>query len=229
MHSLPLETYLVGTVASEVPQSWPDETLKAQAIAARTYAVWQTSRREGKNYDVKSSVMDQVYKGVKNEHSKAVKAVNDTKGQILSYNKKPVQAYFHSNCGGKTENAKDVWGMSLNYLPSSSCTYGKSDPKYYWTYSISKKSLNEALSKILPGPITKIKIIKKTSSKRAKTLEIFNKKQSKKISGEVLRGLLGYSSLRSTLIDSIRFGFSEVTFKGKGYGHGVGMCQWGAA
>ncbi len=228
IHAIPLETYVVGIVSSEVPHSWPLEALKAQAIAARTYAIWQKFRRLDKSYHMESSVLDQVYGGAQKEHSLAEQAAQQTKGQVLTYDNKPIQAYFHATCGGQTESAQEAWGSNLPYLPGSKCGYCKTARQYHWTYSISKKNLRRALKSVFSDDISHIKIIQHTKSDRAKLMEISHRKQKKQISATSFRELLGYNNIRSTLIDKISFGWLDVTFTGRGHGHGVGMCQWGA-
>ncbi len=227
IHTLPLETYVIGIVSSEVPHSWPLEALKAQAIAARTYAVWQKFRRLDKNYHMESSVLDQVYGGAQREHTLAEQAVQQTKGQILTYDNKPIEAYFHATCGGQTESAQEAWGKNLAYLPGSKCGYCKTAKQYHWTYSLTKKNLRNSLKSVFPGEISHVKIIQTSKTGRAKLIEISHKKQKKQISATSFRELLGYNNIRSTLIDKISFGWLEVSFTGRGHGHGVGMCQWG--
>jgi stage II sporulation protein D len=228
IHALPLETYVIGIVSSEVPHSWPLEALKAQAIAARTYAVWQKFRRLDKNYHMESSVLDQVYGGAQREHSLAEQAVRQTQGQILTYDGKPIEAYFHATCGGKTESAQEAWGKNLPYLPGSKCGYCKTAKQYHWTYNISKKNLRSALKSVFPGEISHLKIMQSTKSDRAQMIEISNRKKKGEISATSFRALLGYNNIRSTLIDKISFSWLGVSFSGRGHGHGVGMCQWGA-
>jgi stage II sporulation protein D len=228
VHPLPLETYVVGIVSSEVGSSWPLEALKAQAIAARTYAVFQKFRRLDKNYHMESSVLDQVYGGSQKEHALADKAAQETYGQVLTYEGKPTQAYFHANCGGHTESAQEAWGNSLPYLPGSTCGYCNTAAKYKWNYSLSRSELNRALKSAFGSDVSGLRVSSKTNTGRAKSIEVKGKHSSKTISAATFREALGYNSIRSTLIDDISFGSREVSFSGRGHGHGVGMCQWGA-
>ncbi len=228
VHLLPIETYVAGIVASETPKGWGLEALKAQAITSRTYAVWQKYRRLTGDYHMESTTIDQVYRGIDAEHSLAVKATEDTNGQVLTYAGRPIQAYFHAACGGHTESAEDIWGTALPYLPGAKCGFCKGSRSYKWEYRINRLSLNSALKSVSPGSVKAIRAGQKTEGGRLKTVEILGKKGKKVISGDMLRKLLGYNNLRSTLITDISIGPLFATFSGRGHGHGVGLCQWGA-
>lgn len=220
IHPVPLETYVVGIISSEVPKSWPLEVLRAQAIAARTYAVWQKFRRLDRPYHMESSVLDQVYGGVQREHSLAEQAVQSTYGEVLTYEAKPIQAYFHSTCGGHTEDAKESMGVSFPYLKGVKCGYCSNAATAKWEYHMTREQL---------GKITDISIVDKTEMGRAKTMKILSRGGHKEvISGTTFRERLGYFNLRSTWLDSIKVGKHGATFKGRGFGHGSGMCQFGA-
>lgn len=228
VHPLALETYVTGIVSSELPHRWPFEALKVQAVAARTYAVWQKYRRLDLPYHMESTVLDQVYHGAQREHEDARRAVAETHGQLLVYGRRPVQAYFHSACGGRTESAEEGWGTELAYLPGSPCGFCENASRYRWTARLPKRKVEEALHRLAPGPVTSIRVVGKTRSGRAKHIEIKGKTGATRISGAEFRRLCGYTQLWSTWLDELSFGGDGLQVRGRGAGHGVGMCQWGA-
>ncbi|MBL4818913.1 MAG: SpoIID/LytB domain-containing protein [Deltaproteobacteria bacterium] len=219
-HQLPLESYIEGVVASELPKSWGLEVLKAQAIAARTYAIWQKSHKEL----LDSSVMDQVYHGVQREHELAKRAVKETAGQILTYRAKPAHTFFHAACGGHTASSEEVFGGNEPYLKGVKCPYCHTSPAYRWKYEISRKDLDKKLG----ANVSKIKSIGETNSGRVKNFRVLSDAKPKEMKSAELRRILGYSNFRSTLLTKKNFGWGSVEFGGRGFGHGVGMCQWGA-
>lgn len=227
IHPLPLETYVAGIVASEVSPSWPMESLKAQAIAARTYAVWQKYRRVDQSYHLTASVLDQVYDGVGKEHVRAKQAAEETYGLVITYQNKLAQSYFHASCGGQTESALDGWGFDLPYLPGSKCILCQ-HAKAVWEYKTSTASLSRNLSSLGVGDIRRIQIGGRTKSGRARDFVVTTKHGTKRIVATDFRKLVGYNQLKSTLIERIDMDGNNVRFIGRGRGHGVGMCQEGA-
>ena len=127
---IPLESYLQGVVAGEMPFSWPAEALKAQAVAARSYAI--ASLLKGKPYDLYSDVRSQAYLGVGGEKPSTTKAVTDTAGQVVLYGGKVATTYYFSSSGGKTANAADVFGFSVPYLVSRPDPWDKASPYFRW-------------------------------------------------------------------------------------------------
>jgi len=228
VHPLPLETYVLGVVSSELPRSWPLEALKAQAIAARTYAIWQKYRRLELPYHMQSTVLDQVYHGAQREHPDAQKAVAQTYGQVLTFKRRPAQAYFHAACGDVTESAKEGWGNALPYLPGSRCGYCKKANRYNWKATFTRKELNQKMRKVLGEDVTTVRVLSRTKSGRIKNIRIAGKRKKKTLKGADFRRLLGYTAMWSTKALSVKLTSSGLHVKGKGAGHGVGMCQWGA-
>ncbi|HET9723190.1 MAG TPA: SpoIID/LytB domain-containing protein [Actinomycetota bacterium] len=127
---LPLESYLQGVVAGEMPFGWPEEALKAQAVAARSYAI--ASLLKGKPYDLYSDVRSQVYLGVGGEKPSTTKAVTDTAGQVVLYGGKVATTYYFSSSGGKTASAADVFGFGVPYLVSRPDPWDKASPYNHW-------------------------------------------------------------------------------------------------
>lgn len=217
-----LEDYVKGVVASEVGIDWPKEALKAQAVLARTYALAHIIRNRNKSfYDVTSSVFHQVYKGEETKED-VEKAVNETKGQILTYNGEPIMAFYHACSVGQTEDPKEVFGREYPYLKPVEVPSTPS-PYTLWEKKISFEALVKALSM---ENINNVNILNYTSTGRVKELEFTNGKNKKVIKTTELRRLLQWTALPSTMINSIKIEEDGVVFEGYGFGHGVGMCQW---
>ncbi len=217
-----LEDYVKGVVASEVGVHWPKEALKTQAVLARTYALAHIIRNRNKIfYDVTSSVFHQVYKG--DETTEEVEnAVNETKGQILTYNGEPIMAFYHACSVGQTEDPKEVFGKEYPYLKPIEVPYTPS-PYTLWEKKIPFEILAKALSM---NKITNVRILNYTSTGRVKEIEFENGGNKKVIKATELRRLLQWTALPSTKINSIKIEEDGVVFEGCGFGHGVGMCQW---
>ncbi len=230
VNELPMEVYLVGLINAEAHSTWPVESLKAQAVAARTYALYRAHKSDSRAFDVRATVADQVYHGSSLEDRASYKAVNSTRGEILLYKGKPIEAFYHSTCGGKTASAKEVWGVDLPYLKSVECKWCVESPRYFWKYSASGGHIGEALKTCghNVGKVKKIKIIGKTDSLRNRTLKIKGSKKTVKIKASLLRKSVGYTKIFSTRFEVFEPEEGMFLFLGRGSGHGVGMCQWGA-
>lgn len=225
INRLPMEEYLYGVINNEVSSAWPIESVKAQAVAARSYAFFKLNQAVGKSFSLQSTVMDQVYRGRATEDARARQAVDETKGEILFYDHIPAQAFFHSNCGGHTESAKNVWGGDYSYLKGVEDNYCTDAPNYFWIYQLSYGNILSILTEagISVRRTNKISIIDRSKSGRVKAIKI----GGSTLSGEELRKVLGYSKLKSANF-TISANSNQITFSGSGFGHGVGMCQWGA-
>jgi stage II sporulation protein D len=220
IQTLPLESYIAGVISSELPSSWPLEVLKAQAIAARTYALWQKSQKD----HLESTVMDQVYHGADKIHPLAKQAVAETAGQVLTYDAKLAHTYFHAACGGHTASATEAFGSSEPYLQGVACSYCQNAPTYRWNYKLSRNDLNKKLG----AKISELKPEGETDSGRVKSFKFKSKPQLKDMKATDVRKALGYNTFRSTLVTKSSLGWTGAEFAGRGHGHGVGMCQWGA-
>lgn len=223
INEVPVEEYVKSVVGAEVGKDWAIEALKAQAVISRTYALYQQiNPNKRSNYDLTSSVLHQVYKGGAVDR-KVSDAVKNTKGEVLVYDGKIIEAFYHSTCGGKTEKAEEVFSHSYPYLKSveSSC---KLSPYRLWKRRISLSEIEKALN--ISG-IEEIKIGSLTSTKRVKTLDITLAGGSRSVRATELRRLLGWKRLPSTNFN-LTHDNDSIIFQGKGYGHGVGLCQWSA-
>lgn len=222
-----LEDYIRGILYHEASHYWPMEVLKAQAIACRSYAVYQMNMNQANDYDVTSDIYSQVYGGKTSERYRTNMAVDKTRGIILTYNNKPLPAFFHATCGGHTQDAFLVWGIDSAALKGLPCGFCKKSPHYNWHCELPAKEIKGKLNKT--G--YKIKDIKdmlvagRDDSGRITDLEITGYEE--KIPANKLRSILGPNIIRSTNF-TVRVEGADAVFEGLGWGHGVGMCQWGA-
>lgn len=222
INELPIEDYIMDVVAVEVRPDWEMDALKAQAVISRTYALYQKKKNGNSIYHIASSVIDQVYKG-NNPDQRVSEAVEETKGEVLTFDNKPIEAFYHSTCGGKTEDPEVVFGKSYPYLKpvESPCDLS---PYAKWERNIQLSEIEEALT--ISG-IKALSIKSYTSTERVKEVDITTDSGHTTISAVDLRKALGWKNLPSTNFHLSRVG-DALVFKGEGYGHGVGLCQWGA-
>jgi stage II sporulation protein D len=229
VNELPLEEYLVGLINCEVSSSWPIEAVKAQAVIARTYALYRKKIRKHEPYHLESSVLDQVYDGCLIEDSRAKRAVSETAGEVLTYNGAIIQAFYHSNCGGKTEASKNVWGVSLPYLKGVTCEYCLGNPSSSWEQKLELKDIEEKLraAGFKVSGVTDIRPGVRNNRGRLKNVVVVSARGDVTLAGDQFRKVLGYSVIKSTNF-TVKISGDNVIFNGTGYGHGVGLCQWGA-
>jgi len=230
VNQLPLEEYLVGLINCEISSAWPINAVKAQAIIARTYAVNRKIARTGSPYHMESSVIDQVYEGCLIEDSRSRRAVTETEGVVLTFGGTIIQAFYHSSCGGHTEASENAWGHPLPYLKGVDCQYCLASPaSTFWEYKLSLKEIEDRLRSAgynISGLID-IKPGVSNSRGRLKQVELLALKGSSAISGEQFRKAVGYGVIKSTRF-TLKNVKNEISFSGRGNGHGVGLCQWGA-
>ena len=253
INSVPLEEYLYGVVPQEVVPSWPAAALEAQAVAARTYALHTMEQNKGKLYDVSNSTDHQVYSGVSGEYQATTNAVNKTKGVVMLYNQRPINALFHSDGGGYTEDSVNVWGNDIPYLKGVK-DFSTGTSTSNWIVTTSRQALESKLNAASKG-VGKLKSIQLTPlgkpgqqtsdrgvSGRIKSATFIGTSGKTTVDGDSLRSILG---LKSTLFDfyvnhnpakgtgkayhNFTGNNDTVYIKGHGWGHGLGMSQWGAA
>lgn len=225
-----LEDYLRSVVAAEMPKAWPVEALKAQAVAARTYALFRRQEMNENYFDVETTVMDQVYGGVANEDPHTDEAVHGTAGMILMYQNQIARTFFHANCGDRTEDGSEVFRkVNTPYLKSVMCAYGKKSPYYTWQHSVRIHDVEAALSRagLHRGKIESIVAQTFTKTGRVKTIALRTGRNVTMVNAVDFRLALGPANLRSTRFTIAKQG-TLMLFKGIGFGHGVGLCQWGA-
>jgi stage II sporulation protein D len=187
-----------------------------------------------RSYDVSSDVFSQVYGGQTSESTATNKAVDDTCGQVLVDRQGvPVEAFFHSSCGGQTENPRYVW-KGINdppaYLAGVKDAYCQDDPYLNWHVQLNASLIRRRLRRVgvWLGDIQKINLAKISPSGRAWAIEVISNKGKALIPGNRFRMAVGPEVLRSTLVTKVQKVGRAFRFEGHGWGHGVGFCQWGA-
>lgn len=263
VNELPMEQYLYGIIAREISPEWAREAVKAQAVAARTYALYSLNKHDKEGYDVCAGTDCQVYGGRNAESTSGNAAVDATRGEVMLYNNRPIAAYFHSSSGGYTESSDNVWGGNSPYIKGV-VDFDQDSPYYSWDKQVSSSALEAKLKKAgysvgrlnaielsplsAKRPLPERKWADRAPSGRVKSLTLIGESGRKEISGNQLRSILG---LNSTLFDITIVGArannktdtaaatgnmrqltpgteQTVVFNGYGWGHGLGMSQWGA-
>ncbi len=229
INEIGLEEYLVGLINCEISSRWPMEAVKAQAVIARSYALFQKEARKNSPYHLESTVLDQVYNGCDLEDGRAAAAVAATRNEVLIYDGKVAQAFFHSSCGGHTEASENVWGLKIPYLRGVECKSCAESPSSRWEVGLAYGKVESLLRSggYQVRGVRAIRPVNRYQSGRIADLEVLSDQGSTFISAGVFRKLAGYSVIRST---DFEVGESDdgFDFRGNGYGHGVGLCQWGA-
>ncbi len=279
---VPLEEYLKGVVPSEIPASWHIESLKAQAVAARTYAVANTLDSTPYGYHVVDNQNSQVYNGLDREYSSTNKAVEETKNELIYYNNNLITAFYHSTSGGKTADSGNVWSYTLPYLKSKEDNFSNISPHTDWNISYTTEELIDIFKgEFNTEEIYDMDVIEVSNDERVIETSIKTDKGEINLIKEEVRAVLGYSKLKSTWfsieknnqlsivtkednyktnlaensklsykdnkIENTVIGYNEnemilnanenfgaksspdtFTLIGKGWGHGIGMSQYGA-
>jgi stage II sporulation protein D len=224
-----LEEYVKGVVPAEVNSSWHPEMLKAQAVAARTYALYQQMLSASREYDVVATVQDQVYKGKNGIDAAVLRAVDETRGLVLTYQNAPIYAAFSSTAAGLTEDSMNVWSKEYPYLKGVECPFDLESPFYHWTASFRLDKLEQSLRQqgFAVGAIASMEPLSFSRGGRVAKLRVVHSEGELILRGEDLRKAVGYSIVPSTqfTIDSVG---RDIVLSGYGAGHAVGMCQWGA-
>jgi len=229
VNELPLEEYLVGLINCEISSAWPIEAVKAQAVIARTYALNRKQSRNTSFYHLESSVIDQVYDGCEIEDSRARRGVSDTAGEVLAYQGAVIQAFYHSNCGGRTEASEHVWGKRLPYLGGVECRYCLASPSSAWDLKVALSELEERLKAAghKVSGVTDIRPGTRNSRGRLNHVVVVSSRGNLALTGDQFRKAIGYGVIKSTNF-TVKVENNEAGFAGLGNGHGVGLCQWGA-
>ncbi len=229
INNIEFEDYIKGVLYHEASHYWPTEALKAQAIACRSYAVARVKENSSRDFDATADTYSQVYGGKTSERFRTSKAVEDTKGEVLTYQGQVLPAYFHATCAGHTEDASNLWNIDMLPLKGVACDFCKDSPHFNWHYVFSKKEIIEQLSsagyKI--KQIKDIKIASRNNSGRIASLVISSNGDEVKVLAKDFRNILGSNIIRSTNFQ-VKVVKDDVVFEGIGWGHGVGLCQWGA-
>ena len=228
IEEIDLESFISGVLGSEMPPSWNDDALRAQAVTARTYAMYKKKVRRDEVYHL--DMLELAYRGMAGETPRLNKIVQDTKGIVMVYNWNIFPAYFHSTCGGHTEDINHVFGKdSIPPLSGVSCNYCNSTKHSSWSKDISKSDIEKKLreANIYVSNISTVKAINPGAGNHGARVEIASANGSKEMNANNFRLLVGPNNLLSTAFNS-RSNGKSITFSGRGWGHGVGLCQYGA-
>lgn len=224
-----LEDYVKGVLYHEVSHYWPQEALKAQAVASRTFALYQMQENAARDFDVTSDFYSQVYGGKAAERYRTNLAVEFTRAETLTYEGRVFPAYFHATCGGRTEDASLLWHIAMPPLKGVACNFCKDSPHFRWHYVVSLKELENDLKEAgyVFAHITGIEVLGRDPSGRVTQVRITDQGHRVDVAAKDLRSWLGPTILRSTNF-TVSLSGEDAVFQGFGWGHGVGLCQWGA-
>ncbi|MBI3087495.1 MAG: SpoIID/LytB domain-containing protein [Candidatus Omnitrophica bacterium] len=227
-----LEDYLRGVLSREVPFYWPAEALQALAIAARTYALFQRLTNAAVDYDVTGDMLSQVYGGKSAERGSTTRAVRRTEGLVLVFDGRVFPTFYHSTCGGLTEDAAVMGPFNLAPLKGgAACSFCVASPFYRWQRTLSNEDAAWAVKQSGRGsvwPVEDLRVASYSPTGRVEKVRIRGGGRSLDLSGYEFRQLLGFERIRSTAFAVIRDG-GQFILQGRGWGHGVGLCQWGTA
>lgn len=229
INDVDLEEYVKGVVPSEMNAAWHIEALKVQAVVARTYALYQRRAAAGRGYDLVASTQDQVYRGRYKRDERVELAVEATRGLVLTYALEPIFSAFSSTAAGPTEDAVNVWAKEFPYLKGVDCPFDTNSPYYQWNAELTVTDVEKALRHqgFAVGTIATLTPSAHSRAGRVTRLRILHSGGELVLRGEELRKALGYTVIPSTQFDVRMTGLS-VVFAGRGAGHAVGLCQWGA-
>ncbi len=248
---VPIEQYLRGVVPLEMGRRGEEliEALKAQAVAARTYAYRKIAMRRGERYDLAATVTDQVYGGVYAEDPVTDRAVRETAGLILTYDGAPIVAYYHSTCGGRTAAVEQVWDKpaepylrSIDDRDESGVPYCAASRYSSWTCTWNRSRLSSVVARYgrsvacdgrYGGELERMTVVSRWPCGRVRRVRVVGTRGAADFCGDKARFALrrpesGAPILPSARFDVVKQGGNAVTVRGSGYGHGVGMCQMGA-
>jgi stage II sporulation protein D len=230
VNELPLEDYLVGVLRAEIGEKWPLEALRAQAIVARTYAAYHRTIGGAKPYHIVASTANQQYAGRVPLTSPLWGAVRETAGLVLLWEGDLFPAFYHTESGGYTEDPRMVFAArNMPGLKPVRCDFSAGSPHYYWSLDVKLTDLADILrrNEVGVGGVIAIDVSERTPSLRAATVTVHGTGRSVRLRGNDFRRMIGYDTFKSTLF-AVAVDAPWARFSGRGYGHGVGLCQWGA-
>lgn len=253
VNALDLEDYVAGVINAEMGRRAPGEeaALEAQAIVSRTFAYRVLGRWRTAGFDLVSTIADQAYAGQSSETDAGRAAVDATRGVIVTWNGQAIEAFFHSTCGGRTTPGQEAFANAgLPYLQSISddsptgASWCAISPRYRWREEWTSEALRATLRATLPplgvpaervGQVRDVVVTERGASGRATAIRIVLSESSVPVTGQAIRSALrpeGATLLRSTgfQVEATKSGgrLTKLVIEGRGNGHGVGMCQWGA-
>lgn len=203
INRISIEEYLYGVVPREMGASFPKESLKAQAIASRSFSLSNASKHNGDGFNLCNTTHCQVYGGVDGENPKTNEVVDLTSGMVIKHNGKIAEGLYHSNNGGYMESSESAWGGYRDYLISKEDPYSKDSPNSNWTIEYSNEEISTKLraAGVNVGKLLDINILEKSDGKRVKNIEIVGSNNREKITGARFRNILGDTLFKSTYFD----------------------------
>ncbi|MCK4594352.1 SpoIID/LytB domain-containing protein [bacterium] len=233
VNRIEVEEYLRGVLPEETYANWSLEALKSQAVVSRSYALARLSENPDAPYHLRADTSSQVYGGFFSEDPRTDEAVAATAGEVLAYGGRIVTTFFSSCCGGHTAAIDDVWPdvERRSFFAGVECGWCSASPNYTWEYSLDFSRLAHALAAAgytVENP-TGLRLRTNTRTGRVRFVVFtFASGEELELPGNELRRLLGYGELRSTFFEIARYDEDGLVFVGRGYGHGIGLCQWGS-
>lgn len=233
VRAIPMETYLAGVIGNEMSRRWPPEALKAQAVAARSYALYRMNeaRKEGRRFDVVTTQADQVFRACDMKNDYLCSVVAKTRGEVLMKNGKIVEAFYSSTCGGKSESAA---GANLSdespLLGCKTDNYCLKSPFRHWVVNVTLYDIEKRLNRsgLRIHGLKSISVGSKNVSGYARTINYRDAKGAHHMSAASFRQMMGNMRVKSLLFNIHTGKEGNVSISGNGFGHGVGMCQYGA-
>ncbi|NNM99455.1 MAG: SpoIID/LytB domain-containing protein [Candidatus Eremiobacteraeota bacterium] len=236
VNEVDFDDYLASVVPSEMSAGWPTAALEAQAICSRGFILARSNPNRA--YDVVPSELAQVYRGVESEHPASTAAVRETSGLVLRYANGFAQIEYSSCCGGFTESSADAWGAaSIPYLIAHPCPYCTASPNYRWSADLGAATLGESAGRIAPqiGLLQEVTFVDFDRSGRARSVALGGVERVARIPASRFRIDVGARRVPSLLVRRQKplfapgtQAFAGLHIEGRGLGHGVGLCQWGA-
>jgi len=232
---VPMEQYLASVMAGEMPASWPEEALKAQIVAARTYAVYQAAHRSpAALFDVQADTRSQVYPGLSSETARSRRLVAETAGVVLTCAGRLLCTYYSSTCGGHTQDVRHVFTTpAVPPLAGVPCPYCTSSKYYHWNRTLDMATISEGIGAALArggktvGSVTSLQVLERAASGHIARIRVVGTEGTAELTGKAFRHALGTAVIRSTRFQ-MEPAAKAIRFSGRGFGHGVGMCQVGA-
>lgn len=231
VNELGLEEYIAGTVRAEASEKWPVESLRAMAVVARTYAIFLQQRNRGKPYHLVAGNQDQNYAGRVADDSPAREAARSTAGQVLTWQGSVFPTFYHSDSGGFTEPPQTVFsGDGIPPLPGVRDEFSLDSPNYAWALTIPLATVGDRLRQagLDVGEVTGLTVLERRPSLRVASIAVEHSRGTTTLKGAEFRRMLGYDVLKSTLFVPVPGADGTVRFEGRGWGHGVGLSQFGA-
>lgn len=229
INQVALEDYVRGVMKVEANPEWPVEALKTQAVVARTFALYERLGSPEALYHLQATTASQVYRGVSGEDPRTDRAVWETQGMVLAYRGRIIPAFYHAASGGWTEDAVEVWEKRYPFIVGVEDPFSHEAPHHHWEERIPSFEIREALLTAgwRVGEILQIETVRRTRSGRVRWLRIWDGAGWLSINGKRFREILGPDRIRSTRFTIYPEG-PAFLFVGQGWGHGVGLSQWGA-